>query len=234
MDPQNQNPNPNASPQGNTPSSPITDPMQVLGKLTEQLNKLEEKLSKPQQAPKEVDIEGLIEELQQTTQPRQAPQPQVDVSQLSPEQAMGYVINTVKQQLMTPIIQKVEELNLKLEIKDLNEKYGRGEFEKFKGEIWKLAKQNPYLTVEQAYKLANPNAKARDEEPQNPTPNPNANPQPSNQRNMHMQNFQRMPIGDKRGIPPSTVTQNPKRSTRQAAIEAVEEELGKLNVSEGG
>lgn len=125
-----------------------------------------------------------------------------ELANLSPKQVIDLITQNVAKQVGEPLLQMIMTLAVKDEIRECKSKYS--DFDEYKDDIQQLAKENPKLTIEQAYKLAKANKIG-------------TNPQPG------LQKKKTKPVGEKGGVPRSVVSENKKLSPREAALKAIHE-----------
>ena len=83
-----------------------------------------------------------------------------DLDNLSPQQLAGMIIQHMRDTEIRPLIQKIEELNVRSEIKELTRDGKNSDFFELKDEIHAIASKAPQLSLEEVLILAREQKKA--------------------------------------------------------------------------
>jgi hypothetical protein len=97
-----------------------------------------------------------------------APAEGVKLEDMSPDQVMNHIFQTIHKQFVEPLEIKVETLRLMNEIDKVANKSGNEDFWEYAGAVKEIAMKNPGLSIQRAYNLAKSEGK-RGSNPQGDT-----------------------------------------------------------------
>jgi len=156
------------------------------------------------------DVDSLAREAQRGTQ---RDEPEINLDEMSRKDFLQFTLQQISEGVVTPLAVAVEELKLSQEIDRLTRRKGYEDFWDYKDEIYRIAKDNPKLSLEKVYKLA----KAEAEEKQTNLP---AKKGTSRERLLrHLPNLGERPSGQTG----SATEKSEPKSLREAAERAFDE-----------
>lgn len=183
--------------------------------LLERLDELEAKNSKPSKEEEEPEPEDEVDKLAKEARPQPPAERPIDLNRLSNEQLAHFIASELAKDVINPLVVKLSQLELRLEEKDLKERYQ--DFNDYKKDAYNILYKNSSLSLEQAYRLAKSS---------NPKKKSDSNEEPESDRKAELLKNLRRPatLGEK----PSAAaagemkTSRPK-DVRTAAERAIEE-----------
>ena len=131
--------------------------------LEARVSKLDEKLDKilaglDKKPSDDFDPIKLLKDLEQEDEPRsrggtdEASSGELDFEKMTPKEFAKFVVNSTLgevQRALKPIVDRVEVLRVRSEVREAQDKYP--DFMDFKDDIFKIAMNNPSLSIEDAY-----------------------------------------------------------------------------------
>lgn len=129
----------------------------------------------------------------------------VDTSKMTQKDVIDFVISHVGQ----PLLNQIMTTNIKLEVMEVKEEFGKVEFEALKDEIYKIASKNSTMSIRDAFLLAKQQF-------------PDKLPKPK-QEEKKSEEKAGIPPGEKKGVSPKGMQATTKMSARDAALKALQE-----------
>ncbi len=118
--------------------------------LLDRLDELEELAKKPLTQEKVSTIDELAKEVEEEKE--EGPKGEIDWEQVSPEQAVEYVLSRVREEMIAPLYKEIMVERITREIEKLESEVD--DFDEYAEEVQKLMLENPRLSVKRAYLLA--------------------------------------------------------------------------------
>jgi hypothetical protein len=197
----------------------ITLDPQTYQALLDQLDYLESKVQGKEKDPDDLDdLDSLVDEVKRTQSPAQNQSSQEpNLEDLSRQELVQYTIQQISEGIVTPLAVALEEIKINQEIDRLTRDEKYKDFWDYKDEIYRIARENPGLSLKRVYHLA----KAEKEEQQKQeTQRPKGRSREALLRHLPPVNtFGERPSGTPRG---ATEEEEP-RSLREAAEKAFDE-----------
>lgn len=108
------------------------------------------------------DIAALLAELEKGKGKPKGEEEEIDLEGVTNTELANILYDTVQKKLIQPIIERLEVMRMKGEIRECETKYP--DFWDFKKDIWAEGSKNPSLTVEQAYIIVKNRSSGKKEE----------------------------------------------------------------------
>ena len=201
--------------QDNQQEETVTLDSQTYKALLDQLEYLESKIEDKNNTEPD-DLDSLVDEVKRPVQ-SQDQQHEINLEDLSRQELVQYTIQQISEGVITPLAVTLEEIKINQEIDRLtrNEKYK--DFWDYKDEIYRIAKENPSLSLKRVYHLA----KAEKEEQ-------NRQNQQSGGGKQYKNLLKHLPpvrtFGERpSGTPRSTTKEKPPESLKDAAEKAFDD-----------
>lgn len=147
-------------PDGGAPAAPdipegVTLTNEQYATLLDHVASLEAKLMETPKGRGEVQtLDNLIDEADRGRPAPVTPPAGTKLEEMTPDQVIGMIYQTIKKEMVEPLEVKVETLRLMNEIDRVASKKGNEDFWEYAGAVKEIALKNPTLSIQRAYQLA--------------------------------------------------------------------------------
>jgi len=139
---------------------------------------------------------------------------QVDVNQLEGEALVSYLTQQIETNVAQPLLVKIEEMRINMEIKELTADGKNADFWDYKDDIYNIAARNPNLSIAEAYNLAKTSrGVVKETQGSDKTKNIITN----------LPNRREVPIAEKGGVPSNSLNERVPETRQDAASDAWDE-----------
>lgn len=132
-----------------TPDEMVTLAPDAYNALLDELDRLQELVQQKIESPSMKSVDDLASAAKSPS--KEEP---IDLDKISPKELANLLIQHIRETELKPLINKIEEVNVKAEIRELTRDGKNADFFTLKDEIYEIASRNPQLSLEQVLILA--------------------------------------------------------------------------------